>query len=371
MLRNSRLSCRAVQLTCFKRALSSSPVKPPQLTSTPVKRRRFKFSYERSENTVIDQKKLKVPENKLDFKKYQRNNISLNISEAQAKKIPAVITLHARLQLPSSYKYSTIVRALTCPKEGEQYPDNKQLAIFGANLLSFYTTEYLITSYPRLPISITKNAVDAYIGDFSLADVAKNSWGIEEDRTSNLEKYLAGEPSLFRFGRLRFDRRVTRVEKGITKFGRPTETTLDDSTAFANAVRAIIAGVYAHEGEEAAKKFTHEHILSRKIDIPSMFDFKEPGKLLTRLLRVKGMEPLTVRLMSESGRLSNRAVFVVGCFSGENLLAGGEGSSLKEARIRSFVNALKAFYLYKPLDSKMPSDKEFNPLFVDEGEPFY
>lgn len=182
---------------------------------------------------------------------------------------------------------------------------------------------------------------------------------------------MAGEPSLFKFGRLRYDKRVTHVERGITKFGNSTETTLDDTTAFANAVRAIIAGVYAHEGEESAKKFTTDHILSRKVDISSMFDFREPGKLLTRLLRVKGMEPLTVRLMSESGRLSNRAVFVVGCFSGENLLAGGEGSSLKEARIKSFVNALKAFYLYKPLDSNVPSDKNFSPLFIDEGEPFY
>ncbi|QPG76995.1 hypothetical protein FOA43_004389 [Brettanomyces nanus] len=371
MLGCSRRLFYRVRLSPIRRTLSTSPVKPNPLTVAPARKRNFKFSYERSSHTIVEEPELKVPENKLDFANYQRNSYKLKISEEDAKKIPSILTLHARLVLSSKYQYSTLVRALTCQMKENEYADNKQMALFGANLLSFYVTENLISNYPRLPISILKTATDAYIGDFSLCDVAQNSWGIEQDETSNLEKYLSSEPKLFRFGRLRYDKHTTQVEKGITKFDNVTVTSLDHATAFADAVRAIVAGVYAHDGEEITKKFIQSHVLSRKIDISSMFQFREPGKLLSRLLRVKQMEPPTVRLISETGRLSNSPIFVVGCFSGDSMLAGGEGSSLKEARIRSFVNALKAFYLYKPLDSKMPSDDDFKPLFVDEGEPFY
>ncbi|VEU19368.1 DEKNAAC100783 [Brettanomyces naardenensis] len=371
MLKSSRRVIYSLRLSPIRRALSTSPVKPSPLTVTPAKKRSFKFSYERSNNAIVEEPELKVPENKLDFGKYERSSYKLKIGEEDAKRIPSIVALHSRLGLSPSYQHSTLARALTCKMKDSEYADNKQMALFGANLLSFYVTEHLITEYPRLPISILKNATDAYIGDFSLCDVAKNSWGIEEDETSNLEKYLSREPKLFKFGRLRYDKNTTQVEKGITKFDDTTATSLSKATAFADSVRAIIAGVYAHDGESKTKKFIDDHILSRKVDISSMFEFREPGKLLARLLKVKQMEAPTVRLISETGRLSNSPMFVVGCFSGDSMLAGGEGSSLKEARIRSFVNSLKAFYLYRPLDTKVPSDDNFKPLFVDEGEPFY
>lgn len=371
MLRTTKLCQYTLKSISLRRGLSTSPVKPEKFTLSPAKRRRYKFSYERSANTIVSEPELKVPQNSLQFSDYQRNSYKLKISDENAKKIPSIVALHARLGLSSNYQYSTLVRALTCKVQDGQYADNQQMSLFGANLLSFYVTENLIANYPRLPISILRNATDAYIGDFSLCDVAKNSWGIEEDKTSNLEKYLSREPKLFKFGRLRYDRRVSEVEKGITKFDKSTPTSLDNATAFADSVRSIVAGVFVHDGEDAAKTFVQNHILSRKVDIPSMFEFREPGKLLARLLKVKKMEPPTVRLMSETGRLSNSPVFVVGCFTGDNLLAGGEGSSLKEARIRSFVNALKAYYLYRPLDTKAPSDKDFKPALVDAGEPFY
>jgi large subunit ribosomal protein L44 len=44
---------------------------------------------------------------------------------------------------------------------------------------------------------------------------------------------------------------------------------------------------------------------------------------------------------------------------------------LKEARIKSFNKALKAWYLYKPLDAKLPSDSDFTGMYVDQGEKFY
>ncbi|KAG7702283.1 hypothetical protein KL933_005325 [Ogataea haglerorum] len=353
----------------FLRHVSISPLS--NLVSQSKPKPVHKFSYEKANNVRMNSGDLETPDLTTNFGDYKRISYKLKVSEDEAQKIPAILALHARLNLSPNFKKSTLVRALTSKMKNNEYVDNHQMALFGSSMLSYYTTEYLITTYPRLPIGILKTATDSYVGDYSLHDVAKNVWGIEEDSGTNLEKYLSKEPKLFRFGKLRYDRQAQEVEAGITKYSISSETSLSAATAYANSVRAIVAGVFAADGERATKDFIYKHILSRNVDIPSMLGFEEPGKLLAKLLKTKNMEPPTIRLISETGRQSSSPTFIVGCFSGDNLLGEGQGTSLKEARIRSCVSALKAFYLYKPLEPRVPSDEGFKPLFVDEGELFY
>lgn len=376
MLQHSSRACRrlAQSIRVPARSISVSPAAP----KTPVTAhdaKNFKLSYETAKNKPVNQSEFVVPERKFDFANYKLSNEAKLIDEEQAKLIPAVLALHARLNLPESLSYATLIKCLTCPTAETASPalNNQQLSIFGAHLLSFYTTEYLSTNYPRLPISILKSAIDAYIGNFSLYDVAKNTWGIEEDTTSKLEKYLANEPEIFSFGRLRYTRKVTTPETGVVKYSNQPESSfeLSKAEAYASTVRSIIASIHISAGEQTAKEFIHNHILSRQVDISSLFAFKEAGKLLTRLLRLNNMEPPTVRLISETGRLSSTPVYVVGCFSGDNILATAEGNSLKEARVKSFGKALKAWYLYKPVDAKTPSDDDFHGMHIDQGEKFY
>ncbi|KAG7872700.1 hypothetical protein KL938_005278 [Ogataea parapolymorpha] len=353
----------------FVRHISISPLNKVVAQSKP--KPVHKFSYEKANNVRMNSDDLETPDSPTNFGDYKRTSYGLKVSEEEAQKIPSILALHARLNLSPNFKKSTLVRALTSRMKNNDYVDNHQMALFGSSMLSYYTTEYLITTYPRLPIGILKAATDAFVGDYPLHDVAKNVWGIEEDLSTNLEKYLSKEPKLFRFGRLRYDRQAQEVEAGITKYSITSETSLSTATAYANSVRAIVAGVFAADDERETKDFIYRHILSRNVDISSMFEFEEPGKLLARLLKTKNMELPTIRLISETGRQSSSPTFIVGCFSGDNLLGEGQGTSLKEARIRSCVSALKAFYLYKPLEPRVPSDERFKPLFVDEGESFY
>ena len=342
---------------------------------------KFKFSYENAKNKQINQNNLSLPENKLDFSNYNNNSSSSSISllsNDEAKLIPSIVALHARLNLPKNYPFNTLVKSLTCPTNefSNLSLNNQQLSILGSHILSFYISEYLMTNYPRLPISILKSAIDSYIGDFSLYDLAKNNWGIEEDLTSKLDKYLSNEPEIFKFGKLRYIRKVTNPEINVTKYSNDQNSNtfeLSKAEAYANSVRSIIAGLYIHSNNNdlIIKNFINNHILSRQIDIESLFQFKESGKLLSKILKSNNLQPPVVKLISETGRLSSTPVYVVGCFSGENLLSTAEGCSLREARIKSFNKALKAWYLYKPLDTKLPSDEGFNGMFVDQGEKFY
>jgi hypothetical protein len=80
------------------------------------------------------------------------------------------------------------------------------------------------------------------------------------------------------------------------------------------------------------------------------------------------------RILIETGRKSRHPVFVVGVYSGNDKLGEGAGSSLDEARTRAAVAALKGWYLYSPVDFRVPSETEeegaerWSPVLVDSGD---
>jgi dsRNA-specific ribonuclease len=146
-------------------------------------------------------------------------------------------------------------------------------------------------------------------------------------------------------------------------------------TALANQVRAVFGAVYLHAGRAAVKSFFKDHILSRKLDISRLFEFRQPTRDLSRLCAREGFEAPVARLISETGRLSRHPVFVVGVYSGHDKLGEGTGASLDEARIKAAISALKGWYLYSPLDAgNVPSDTEgkldlpWKPVLIDGGE---
>ena len=139
-------------------------------------------------------------------------------------------------------------------------------------------------------------------------------------------------------------------------------------------VKALLGAVYLHAGRRAAKQFFNAHFLSRKLDVGSMFDFRQPTRELSRLCAREGFESPVARIMSETGRMSRTPVFLVGVFSGSEKMGEGAGASLDEARIRAAVAALKGWYLYSPLEFRVPSDVEgveesgWKPVMIDGGE---
>lgn len=143
----------------------------------------------------------------------------------------------------------------------------------------------------------------------------------------------------------------------------------------ADFVRATFAGVYLHEGVAASKQFFRQHVASRKLDVDKLFNFRQPTRELSRLCQREGFEPPVARLLSETGRKSKSPVFVVGVYSGSEVLGEGAGGSSDEARVRAAVNALKGWYLYRPVHPvDLPSKTDvnpsapFSPSMIDVGE---
>lgn len=310
-----------------------------------------------------------------DYGSYKANIFTHRLPESTAQQSPSLVALHHRLRLPEFYTLSTLSQALNCDKS-TGLANNYGLSILGRNLLAYYVSEHLLMNYPRLPLPVHNEATNAYMGPYSLAEIGR-SWGIETDVKTKLEKYLASEPEFITYGRLRFlseEAKDVPQEEGIKEYKQAKLGLYDENSktyltqeeeAYVHAVRSIVGGMYTHAGEEAAKKFIQSHILSRKIPLHEMFQFSKPTRELTRLCDKLGLEdPLEIRLIAETGRLSTHAIFVAGAFSGGNKLGEGVGASLNEAKTRAVVNALLSYYLYTPVNEqgdeiKTPSEDNY------------
>lgn len=306
--------------------------------------------------------------------------------------------LHARLYLPSRIPPQTLARTLVdASADSNADFNNESLATLGHDLLTYYTSEHLLCTYPRLPLTVIFAAMYAYAGPKTLAAMARE-WGVEH------ATFPGGEvdPGLLQFKRVNPGTNLDGEEKSMTP--RPYAANLnwrktvtskvvyDDAfgdeakgqvttgngvtteLASATFVRAVMGAIYLHAGRPAAKRFFEHHFLSRHLDISKLFNFSQPARDLARLCARENFERPVAKVISETGRKSRHPVFLVGIFSGQDKLGEGAGASLVEGRERAALAALKGWYLYSPLDVRVPSSMEeegaapWKPAHVDLGE---
>ena len=278
--------------------------------------------------------------------------------------------------------------------------------------MGYYTSEAILCRYPRLPTEVVFAAMWAYSGPKTLGTICRE-WGVEvvaepggevdagllqcrrlETKDSSggvlipIKEVGTKRPNADKGWRVgvssrtmydnAFGEEITRKEaenqeSSIAedlKAGRVIPL-LDACSKF---IHALLASIYLHLGRRAAKFFFNEHILSRHLDVSRLFQFQAPTRDLAKLCVREGFASPVARILSETGRRSRSPVFVVGVFAGTEKLGEGQGASLNEARTRAAVHALKGWYLYSPIDVRVPSDAEgspgakWEPVLIDMGE---
>lgn len=334
--------------------------------------------------------------------------------------------LHARLMLPPRLPLETLARCLVDPSaDPNAHFNNASLSMLGSDLLGLYTSEAILCRYPRLPTEVMFAAMWAYVGPKTLASITRE-WGVEVAAAPGGEVdpgYLqcrrqeAGNASVSGTGTqfkelpkatedlmVRPNAEMSHqhgwrrgassktvyddyfgdeIKRSDLDYAERPELRLEDTqrtadrgvtldTASTRFVRALIAAIYLHAGKKAAYNFFKAHILSRHLDVSKLFEFRQPTRDLSKLCAREGFESPVARMLSETGRKSRTPVFVVGVFAGKDKLGEGSGGSMDEARIRAAIAALKGWYLYSPLEIKVPSQaeagKEWEPVLVDGGE---
>lgn len=345
---------------------------------------------------------------------------------SRAQSSSRLAALHARLMLPPRLPNETLARCLVDPSaDTNAHFNNASLSTLGSDLLGLYTSESILCRYPRLPTEVLLAAMWAYIGSKTLAALTRE-WGVEvaaapggevdpgylqcqrqepgnafNDSTGTQFKDL---PKVTEDLSVR--PKVEAVQQRGWRRGASSKTVYDDylgddikrteldyaerpelrqedaqrradrgitvERASMGFVRALIGAIYLHAGKKATYNFYKAHILSRHLDLSKLFEFRQPTRDLSKLCAREGFESPTARIISETGRKSRTPVFVVGVFAGKDKLGEGAGGSLDEARIRAAIGALKGWYLYSPLEVRVPSQaeegKEWEPVLVDGGE---
>lgn len=334
----------------------------------------------------------------------------------KARHSAKLAALHARLSLSSKIPAETIARALVDPSADANLKfNNANLAYIGSSLLNYHTSEFLITKYPRLPMTILFAAMKGYIGVPVLHKIAR-AWGVEaaaapgEEVDPGLLQFDSNNPTVqmtnwgysraesAEIQRYKWRRGVSSRVMYDDAFGEmmPGQKSISDKTgsllahnekwnketilkdvgknAHANFVRALVGTIYVHCGRDAAKNFIKSHFLTRRLDLENLFEFKLPTRELAKLCAREDFEPPVARLESETGRMSRTPVYVVGIYSGRDKLGEGVASDLDSARALAAMNALKAWYLYSPGEVGVPSDTftegaaPWKPAHVDIGE---
>jgi dsRNA-specific ribonuclease len=351
-------------------------------------------TYEDGEDGASEQSITEIP-------KYTRRIENLPSPPPSASLRSAKLAaLHARLTLPKSLPLQTLARTLVDPSaDPNPQFNNAALTQVGGSLASYYVGEFLLARYPRLPMAVLFAASYAYNGPPTLQIIGRE-WGVETAAVPGGEI----DPGLLQFSRFKPGEEVPNTalmgttrpdKKSWMRRGISSRNVYDDefgdvlpkegadakqehttaALAYSNFVKAVVGAIYVHAGRQAARTFVHHHLLSRYLDMSTLFRFQHPVKELARLCLREEFEYPVARILSETGRLSRTPVFVVGIFSGTEKLGEGTGPSLEESRIRAAVAALKSWYLYSPgkgvrLPSEMeaPNAKPWEPLHIDMGE---
>jgi dsRNA-specific ribonuclease len=349
-------------------------------------------TYEDGEEVASDESTPEIP-------KYTRRKEFLpSPPPAASLESAKLAALHARLALPKSLPIQTLARTLvdTSADSNSRF-NNAALAQVGAPLISYYVSEFLIATYPRLPMTVLFAAAYAYNGPSTLQIIGRE-WGVETVAAPGGEV----DPGLLQFSKMKpgqvphaglagstrpdkkswmrrgiSSRNVYDDEFGdvVRKEGTNVDQVKSTEQAYSNFVKAVVGSIYMHAGRQAAKTFVQHHILSRHLQVSTLFQFQDPVRELARLCLREEFEYPVARILSETGRLSRSPVFVVGIFSGTEKLGEGTAPSLAEARVRAAVAALKAWYLYSPgnnvrmpSEMELPNAKPWEPLHVDIGE---
>lgn len=271
-----------------------------------------------------------------------------------AARSAAITTLHARLSLPSTLPHAILQKCLIDPSSSNN-ENNAKLAEHGKHVIGYYVSDWIMTRFPRLPYKVVKSTLFSYAGHKTLANVGRE-WGVEAGPEANeLSPVIKMVP----------------VTSGSPK---EAATAQYRDNAYANFVRSVIGAIHVHAGPTKVHQFVDRHILSRELDILRSYRILQPSRELSHLCAREGLPAPTTLLTAETGRRSNRPVYVQAVYSGKDKLGEGQGSSIKEAKYTAESNALKAWFMFEDKQADLSSSRlegsqgEYKPAMIDTGD---
>jgi ribonuclease-3 len=189
-----------------------------------------------------------------------------------------------------------------------ELPHNERLEFLGDAVLEIIVTEFLFKNYPDTPEGDLTNWRASLVNSKMLALVAQEI---------KLEKYLY-------------------LSRGESK----DKNSKARQYIMANAVEALIGGIYLDQGIKKAAKFVKEHMLSKLDNILSNELFLDPKSKFQEHAQDHYKITPHYKVLSESGP-DHAKIFEVGLYLGEELVAKGKGTSKQEAQVNAADKGIK------------------------------
>ena len=207
---------------------------------------------------------------------------------------------------------------------GRGMEEHGRLAVLGRSVLWHYVNEYLYFSYPKLEGSMLKDVGAFVMSDASLTELAGHLGVSQLIQT----RTLLSDPS--------------------------------NSYVVTNAFCAVVGVLYEHQGGRSARSFIHDFVISQLAtkDLSDIIKLQHPRFMLYAILKSKGQPKPVSRLIGESGRATHFPSFVVGVYSGEQLLGDGCGTSIKRAEREAMIAALQTHFQTELSSCRLPSDHD-------------
>lgn len=259
------------------------------------------------------------------------SDLSLHVKNEKLKedsaffKTPEVVALCSRLRLDFSNP-ELIGLVLIRHSQLEGLPSNERLLYLGKKALNLYLGEFYYIKYPHLSTLTIETIIRIHYNPIALSSVGQ----------------AFGMAPLLRL-----------QDKEIVP-----EKDLDFQKLLGKSVQTLVGAIYHDQGAKQAKNFIHKFIISPDVDISPLLPLEDPKRRLRALLKILDKEEPIPRLLKETGRLSNRPIFIVGIFSGVVKLGEGYGSSLKMAEFKAYKDSMLRYYLKEYKDFQLPSDVE-------------
>ncbi len=220
-------------------------------------------------------------------------------------------TLEKRIGI--NFKNDTLLKeALTHRSYLNEHPDwpfphNERLEYLGDAVLELAVTEELFKKFPQDPEGQLTVLRAALVNYQALAKAA-SAIGLEECIL------------------------MSRGERGDTSRAR--------EVILANAIEALIGGIYLDQGFSAAAAFIDRVVFPALPEILKTKSYRDAKSELQEIVQEKMRLTPTYRVLEEIGP-AHRRNFRVGVYFGEELIAEGEGMSKQEAETDAAKNALK------------------------------
>lgn len=188
-------------------------------------------------------------------------------------------------------------------------PHNERLEYLGDAVAELVTTEFLFRKFPARPEGDLTSIRAALVNYQMMGRVA---------REILLDKFLF-------------------LSRGEAKDeGKAREVIL------ANALEALVGGVYLDGGYAPARAFLERALLPHLDEVMERKLYRDPKSFLQELVQERMKLTPVYQVLAESGP-DHQKRFTVGVFFGATLAAEGEGTSKQEAESAAARNALRPF----------------------------